>query len=106
MPSSACSRDRLDHRRVAVAEQQRAVAAEVVDVLVAVDVPLARAFGAGGIDGIGQQRAAVVRQAGRDDLARALVQLGGAARAGAEFGLDLGVGAIRKGRLSHQSLHR
>ena len=34
--------DRLHHRRMAVAQQQRAVAAEVVDVLVAVDVPLAR----------------------------------------------------------------
>ena len=61
--------DGLDHGGVAVAQQQRAVAAEVVDVLVAVDVPLAGARRAGGIDRIGQQRAAVVGEAGGQHLA-------------------------------------
>ena len=37
---------RLDHGRMGVAEQQRAVAAEIVDILVAVDVPFARPRGA------------------------------------------------------------
>ena len=59
----------LDDGGMPVAQQQRAMAAEIVDVLVAVDVPLARARRAGGIDRIGQQRAAVVRQAGRQHLA-------------------------------------
>lgn len=39
-------RDRLDNRRMVVAEQQRAVASHVVDVLVSVDIPFARPCGA------------------------------------------------------------
>ena len=69
---------RLDHGRMRVAEQQRAVPAEVVDVLVAVDVPLARSRRARRIDRIGQQRAAIVGQPGRDDLAGLGVKLRGA----------------------------
>ena len=41
--------DGLDHRRMGMAEQQRAVAHAVVDVLVAVDVPLARAARVGDV---------------------------------------------------------
>ena len=47
--------DRLHHDGCAMAEQQRAVAAEIVDVLVAIDVPFARTRAAGGVDRIGQQ---------------------------------------------------
>ena len=54
VPSVDLPLDGLDHGRMGVAEQQRAVAAEVVDVLVAVDVPLARARARCGIDRIGQ----------------------------------------------------
>src|SRR5262245_51548796 len=72
----------FQHLRMAVAEQQRAVAAEVVDVFVAVDIPLARSGGAGRIDGVWQQRTAVVRQSGRNDLARTAVELRRASRAG------------------------
>jgi hypothetical protein len=82
---------RGDDRGMAVAEQQRAVAAEEIHVLVAVDVPLARAGSASGIDRVGQQRAAVVGEAGGDHLAGPLVKLGGASRAGPVLGLDLRV---------------
>ena len=80
--------DRLHHGGMAVTQQQRAMAAEVVDVLVAVDVPLAGAGGPRGIDRIRQQRAAVVRQAGGDHLPRPLVELGRAPRPRPVFRLD------------------
>ena len=83
--------DGLDDGGMPVAQQQRAMAAEIVDVLVAVDVPLARARRAGGIDRIGQQRAAVVRQSGRQHFSRLLIKLGGTPRARPVLGLDLGV---------------
>ena len=69
VPSGTCSAMASSDGGMAVAQQQRAMAAEVVDVLVAVDVPLAGAGGAGGVDRIGQQRAAVVGEAGRQHLA-------------------------------------
>src|SRR5438132_14383308 len=37
--------NRLDHLRVAMTEQQRAMAAEIVDVAMAVDIPFARTLG-------------------------------------------------------------
>src|SRR4029077_17974165 len=80
-----------DNLRVTVTEQQRAVSPEVVDVFVAVDVPLAAAGGARGIDGVGQYVAAIVRQARRDDLPGLIVKRGRTARAGAILGLDLGI---------------
>ena len=89
--------DRLHHGRMAMAEQQRAVAAEVVDVFVAVDVPLAGARCSGGVDRIGHERTAVVRQAGGDHLAGARVKLGRAPRAAPILGLDPRVGS----RLRH-----
>ena len=85
-----------------MAQQQRTVAAEIVDILVAVDVPLARAGGAGGIDRIGQQRAAVVRQACGHHLAGSRVKLGRTPRARPILGLDLGVGPCL--RHCHRSL--
>ena len=54
-------RDLLLHgrndRRMHMAQQQRAVAAEIIDVFVAIDIPFERAGGARRIDRIGQQRA-------------------------------------------------
>ena len=44
---------RLDHLRVAMAEQQRAVPAEIIDIAMPVDIPFARALGAGDIDPVG-----------------------------------------------------
>ncbi len=60
---------RLDERRMRMAEEQRAVSAEVVDVLVAVDVPLARTGGARDVDRIRGSGARVVRQSRRKDPA-------------------------------------
>ena len=66
--------DRLDHLGPVVPEQQRPVPADVVDVLVPVDVPLAGPLGALDVDGPGPEGADVVRDAGREHAARALVE--------------------------------
>src|SRR5712692_5798736 len=66
--------DRVDHLRVTVTEEQRAVPHPVVDVLVAVDVPLAAAAGALDVDGKRQVMADVVGHAAGDGLPRALGQ--------------------------------
>src|SRR5262245_40983247 len=84
--------DRGHHSRMAVTEQQCAVAAEIIDVLVAIDVPLAAAGGPRGIDRVGQEGAAVVGEARRDDLARLGVKALRAARARPVLRLDLGIG--------------
>ncbi len=63
--------DRVHHLRAVVAEQQRAVAADVVDVLVAVDVPLARPARAVDVDRPRGEGAGVVRDAGGEDVAGA-----------------------------------
>src|SRR4029077_5065708 len=81
----------LEHGRMAVTQQQGAMAAEVIDVFIAVDVPLARSRRACGIDRVRQQRAAVVRQSGRNDLARSLIELGGTARTRPILSLNLRV---------------
>jgi hypothetical protein len=57
-----------------MAEEQGAMTAEIVDVLVTVDVPFAGAARACGIDRIGQKRAGIMRQARRDHLAGLLVE--------------------------------
>ena len=95
----------FEHGRVAMAQEEGAVPAEVIDVLVAVDVPLARSGSARGIDRIGQQGAAVVGEAGRNHFARALVKLGRAARARPVLGFDLRVGPRRRHRLGLSISH-
>ena len=65
---------RLDHLRPIVSEQQRSVPADVVDVLVAIDVPLPRAGGALHVHRPRRERANVVRDTGREDAARALCE--------------------------------
>src|ERR1043165_437858 len=80
--------DRFDHGRMRVAEQQRAVPAEIVDIFIAVDVPLQRSRRARRVDRIRQQRAGIVGQPGRNGLAGLGVELRGAGRAGAILGLD------------------
>ena len=56
-------RHRRGHLGVAVAEDQRAVAAEEVDVAVAVDVPFVRPGGARDVDAVGVEVAGVVGDA-------------------------------------------
>src|SRR5262245_18097717 len=79
---------RLDHGGMRMAEQQRAVAAEVIHVLVAVDVPLARTRRAGRVDRVRQRRARVVGETRRDHPTRSLVELGRTLRARAIPRLD------------------
>ena len=80
--------NRLDDGRMGVAEQQRPVPAEVVDVFIAVDVPFARARRALGVDRIGQQRAGIVGEAGRNGLAGLGIELCRADGTVAVFGFD------------------
>jgi uncharacterized membrane protein YqiK len=65
----------------------RAVAAEIVDVLVAIHVPLVRAGGAGDVDAVGVHVAGVVRDAAGEQvlrLARHLGRAGGALAVGGD----------------------
>ena len=81
------ARDLLPHRfhhlRMAVAQDQSAMAAEVIDIAVVVDVPLAGAFGAGDIDRMGHQIADIVGDPAGKDFA------------------SLGVAIPRSGRLAN-----
>src|SRR5215510_10853685 len=79
---------RLDHGGMRMAEQQRAVAAEVIHVLVAVDVPLARTGRAGRVDRVRQRRARVVGETRRDHPTCSLVELRRTLRARAIPRLD------------------
>src|ERR1051326_2146395 len=67
--------DRGDDARMVVAEQQCAVAHPVVEQLVTIDIPLATAFGPLDVDGKRSEIAAIVSNAARDHVARALVKL-------------------------------
>src|SRR6202040_2304504 len=96
---------RLDHGRMGMAQQHGAVAAEIIDIFVAVDVPLARALGAGDVDGIGVEIARIVRNAAGKALAGALEQGPRAGSAGSVVGHN---GGIRGGiglLNSHTSPH-
>ena len=74
-----------------MAEQHGAVAAEIVDIFVAVDVPFARALGPGDMDRIGVEVARIVGDAARQHLAGALKQRTGARRPGLVVGDDGGI---------------
>ena len=54
---------RRRHRRMPVAEQQRAMAAVEVDIAVAVHVPFVRPLGAGDVDAVGIEVARIMRDA-------------------------------------------
>jgi hypothetical protein len=66
--------DRLDHARIVVTEEERTVAAEIVDIAIAVDVPFQRAAGARDIERIGIEVAAIVREPAGQPGARSLRQ--------------------------------
>ena len=66
----------LQHRRVVVPQQQRAMAAEIVDVLIAVDVPFQRALGPRHIERVRIQLACVMGDPARQQVARPRRQLG------------------------------
>jgi len=72
-----------DDLRVLVAEQQRAVAAVVVDVFVAVEIPFAGAERVVAVDAVGPQPAGVVDDAARQHLYGLAVALRGALSAAA-----------------------
>src|SRR5207245_2966429 len=64
--------DRLDHLRMTMAEQQRAVAAETVDVAMAVDIPFARTLGPGDVETVGLDVARIMGDAAGKEPARLL----------------------------------
>ena len=70
------ARHGLDHRRVCMAENQRTVAAEVIDVLVTVDVPFVRARGVVDVERMRFEEPPVVRHAAGKSRERPLVMLG------------------------------
>ena len=61
---------RRQHRRVVVPQDQRPMPAEIVDIFVAVGIPLARPLGAGDIDPIGLQIPRVVGNPARQHALR------------------------------------
>ena len=65
---------------MAMAEQQRAVAAEIVDIAIAVDIPFPRPLGAGDVQPVGLDVAGIMRDAARE-------QPGGLSAAAAEPGV-------------------
>src|SRR5690554_2033930 len=83
--------------RMTVPQEQGAMAAEIVDVLIPVGIPLPGSGGAGRINWIGQQCAGVVRQSRRDDMASALIELRGALCSGTVLSFDFRV----RPQLSH-----
>ena len=58
--------DRLDDLRMAMAEQQGAMAAEIVDVAIAVDIPFPRPLGARDVEPVGFDIARIVGDAARE----------------------------------------
>ena len=89
---------RVDDRRVRMAEQHGAVAAEIVDVFVAIDIPFARALGARDVDRIRVEIARVVRDAARQHFAGALKQRTGTLGPRLVVGDDCGIRGRIRGR--------
>src|SRR4029078_10632753 len=83
--------NRFEHLRMLMSEQQRAVTAVVIDVFVAVDVPLARTQRMVAVDAIGPHAARLVHDAARQYLACVTAQLRGAPGAGVIRREDRGV---------------
>ena len=65
--AASASATALRHRRMVVPQQQRAMAAEVIDVFVAVDVPFARTGGAVDINPVWLDMPRIMRNAARAD---------------------------------------
>ena len=84
--------DRGGDLRMIVAEQERAVAAVIVDVAVAIDVPFVRAQGALDVDAVGLEVAAVVGDAAREQAAGLPGEPGRARRPLAPGGIDGEIG--------------
>ena len=84
-----------------MAQQQRAMAAEVVDVAVAIDVPLMRPLGALDENAVGVDIAGVVRDAAREQIAGVFCELLRARRPLPIGGDDAGVGPLTGGNVVH-----
>ena len=91
------SGDGADERRVGVAEEEGAVAHDVIDDFVAVDVPFAGAEGVVDVDGEGGEVADVVGDAVREVALGLLVKGGGARVEGAVALEDCGHVSLRSG---------
>ena len=73
--ATRCFADRVHHLGVGVAQQQRAVAHQEIDVLIAVDVPLAPADSAIDVERHGASEPQIVAGAARQHTLRPLEQL-------------------------------
>src|SRR4029077_13040030 len=78
--------------RMAMAEEQRAVATEIVDVAMAVDIPFARTLGPGDVEPIGLDVARIMGDAAGKEPARLLRGGRRARRRGAIGGDDRRIG--------------
>ena len=92
--------DRRHHIRMAMAEQQCAVAAEIIDINAAVHIPFARPLGARDVDSVRLDIARIVRDPGGKQIGGAPGALGRARRRGAVGGDDRRVGGQRVGHRS------
>ena len=88
-----CGLDGAAHRLVPVAEQQRPVPAEIVDIFVPIDVPFARALGVRDVDAVGIDVARVVGDAAREQRGGLARKLRRAGRAGTVGGDDARIGS-------------
>ena len=95
------------HRRhdlgTAMAEQHRAVAAEIIDIAAPVDIPFARALRVVDVDAVGLDVAGIVRDAAWKQLGRLLGAHRGARGGGAVGGDDLRVRGQAVGHLGLSS---
>ena len=92
----------LDDGGMGMTQQHGAVTAKIVDILVAIDVPLAGTLGPGNVDGIGIEIAGIVGNAAGQHLVRPLEQGAGTGRTGLVVGDDGGVGRRYSG---HEPSH-
>jgi hypothetical protein len=96
----------FDDLGMVVAEQQRTVAAEIVDILVAVDIPFARSLRPVDIEAIRIETPGIVRQAAREDIAGLLRKAGRTRRLLAVGGNDTRIGEGAVGHLFGSSMHQ
>src|SRR5215510_7259444 len=90
--------DRLDDLRMAMAEEERAMAAEIIDIAIAVDIPLPRSLGPRDVEPVGLDIARIVGDAAREEPARLL---GGARGARSRRTIASDDRRIRRQRVRH-----
>src|SRR6202046_4436260 len=100
-----CRADSRRHRRVTMAQQQRAMAAEEVDIAVAIDVPFVRAGRTLDEDAVGVHIAGIVGDAAGEQFARLVCQRSRTRGPLAIGGDDTGVASKVAGDVIHDRPH-